>query len=469
MNDKQFLQATRNVVRLEDLSADIVRKIAPELWEIFKQVGRLMRSMPEGEVMRQMQYRQMQQRIASMFIPTNERFKNELREALGREVEYQMHRAEAYLNVAEVTQKQRAAAAAVQPGISTVPSALPSVTTSSTALGQTATLGNVPLTLGPANFELGSQITRTQLMALVDDTQVLGKRLEDLFAVYVPRKNGAATDLGPWLKSNMTIIDRVTKTGFITGMTNDEIADEIAKAARTSQVQAKAIARTAVMDMSQRAHNRMWDENRDVIAAYEYSAVFDYRVCEQCAPWSGAVRRKRSELPQTPRHPNCRCMVLPLTQTEWELRKDEPLDASFVELVPGEKVLTDKDGKPLKTAAGKWRYKNIDHPKAKKGERYYANPVFVNGKRYWRKAVDLPAQGRDVVMADFLRRASRQTQNEVLGVERANWFRALVSQKDRFGNYAMDSQAALMKVLPRSLDPPPKVPRGHRRGRKQGG
>ena len=140
-----------------------------------------------------------------------------------------------------------------------------------------------------------------------------------------------------------------------------------------------------------------------------------------------------------------------------------------MELVPGEKVLTDKDGKVLKTAEGKWRFKNVDHPKAKKGERYYANPVFVNGKRYWRKAVDLPAQGRDVVMADFLRRASRQTQNEVLGVERANWFRALVSQKDRFGNYAMDSQKALMQVLPRSLDPPPKVPRGYGRGRKQGG
>lgn len=463
MNEQQFLLATRNVVRLEDLSEDAIRKIAPELREVFVQIGKLMRNMPEGEVMRQMQYRQMQQRIASIFIPTNNRLKVELQELLRREVEFQAHRAQAYLDVAEKTGKQRAAAAAVQQGVSTVPSALPPVSVEQTAAGLRPSWGAVPPTLGPANFQFGSEITRTQLLALADDTRVLGKRLEDLFAVFQIKKDGTVSDLGPWIKSNAKAIDRVVKTGFLIGQTNDEIADGIVATTKTSIAQAKAIARTAVMDMSQRAHNRMWDANREVIAAYEYSAIFDYRVCQQCAPYSGMIRRKRTGLPQTPRHPNCRCMVLPLTQTQWELRKDDPLGGSFVELVPGEKVVRGKDGKPARTAKGKWRFENIGHPPAKKGERYYSKPVVVNGKRYWRKAVDMPAQtGRNVAMADFLRRASPETQAEVLGQDRARWFRALIGRKDRFGNYAMDSQEALLRVLPRRDGPPPRVPKDYK-------
>lgn len=302
MNERQFLMATRNVVRLEDLSADIVRKISPQLRDIFKEIGRLMRSMPEGEVMRQMQYRQMQQRIASLFLPANDRLYQELVAALGREVEYQARWAKAYLDVAEVTEKQRAAAAMAQQGVGTVPSALPPISYEQSSLGIRPVMGKVPETLGPANFQLGGEITRTQLVAIAQETEVLGKRLDQLFATYTTGKNGQPVAMGPWIQSNIKTVDRLVKTGFLTGQTNDEIAQGIAAATRTSIVQSKAVARTAVMDMTQRAHNEFWDANRDVIAAYEYTATFDYRVCEQCAPWSGAMKRKRSELPETPRH-----------------------------------------------------------------------------------------------------------------------------------------------------------------------
>ena len=426
MNERQFLLATRNVVRLEDLSADTVTKILPDLRKAFDDVSKLIDRLPREDILRQMQYKQMQQRIASIFVGVNEQFKGELTAALRGEVERQAYFAQQFLDAAEVTPAQRVAAETPQPGLTVGP-----------ALGQ-----------GPVFQELGAGITRTQLLALTDDVQVLGQRMEKIFAV-------DDRGLSPWIKTNIDKIDRVVKTGFLTGQTNEEIAAGLrqfsTKASRVTKAQSEAIARTAVMDMSQRAQARFYDANRDRIYAYEYDAVFDYRVCEQCAPWSGAIRRKRSELPDTPRHPNCRCQRLPLTRTEWELRKSDPPDnASFVDLVPGERKVLDADGKPVIGPNGKHTYRKLDRPKEKKGETFYKRPVYVDGKRYWRKRVDVPAAAnRQDQMAEFLRNSSRETQAQVMGVERATRFRRLLREKDRNGQKRFTAQQALVRVLPR--------------------
>lgn len=448
MNERQFLLAIRNVVRLEDLSAETAAKILPQLRQAFDDVTRLIDALPPEDIMRQMRYKQMQQRIASIFVGVNEQFKNELTATLRGEVERQAYFAQQYLNAAELSPAQRAAAAAPSVGVGTVPVAQPSVSITETARGFTASLGDVPPTFGPGNFQLGGQITRTQLMALADETQVLGKRFDKLFAV-------DGRGISPWIQSNIDRIDRVVKAGFLTGQSNEEIAAGLrqfsSRSSRLTKTQSEAIARTAVMDMSQRAQARFYDANRDRIYAYEYDATFDYRVCEECAPWSGAIRRKRSELPETPRHPNCRCQRLPLTRTEWELRKEEaPGNASFVDLVPGERKVYGSDGKPVIGPNGKHTYRKVDRPKEKKGEKYYARPVYVGGKRYWRKRVDVPAAAnRQDQMAEFLRNASRETQAEVMGGERAARFRGLLKEEDRNGEKRFTAQQALLRVLPR--------------------
>jgi len=448
MNERQFLLATRNIVRLEDLSADTVAKILPDLRKAFDDVSKLIDRLPREDILRQMQYKQMQQRIASIFVGVNEQFKGELTAALRGEVERQAYFAQQFLDAAELAPAQRAAAVAPPVGVGTVPSAQPAVTFTETARGTSASLGSVPPSLGPANFQLSGEITRTQLLALTDDVQVLGQRMEKIFAV-------DDRGLSPWIKTNIDKIDRVVKTGFLTGQTNEEIAAGLrqfsTKASRVTKAQSEAIARTAVMDMSQRAQARFYDANRDRIYAYEYDAVFDYRVCEQCAPWSGAIRRKRSELPDTPRHPNCRCQRLPLTRTEWELRKSDPPDnASFVDLVPGERKVLDADGKPVIGPNGKHTYRKLDRPKEKKGETFYKRPVYVDGKRYWRKRVDVPAAAnRQDQMAEFLRNSSRETQAQIMGVDRATKFRRLLREKDRNGQKRFTAQQALVRVLPR--------------------
>lgn len=452
MNEQQFFMATRNIVRLEDLSAETVKRILPQLRWALDDLSRMIDALPSEDLARQIQYRQMQQRIASIMAGVGDRFKAELSATLRAEVEQQVYFAEKFLRTASAIPSQREAALAPQPGLGTVPTELPSTATTATARGYTAQMGAVNPVLGPANFQLGSEITRTQLMALADDARVLGKTLDELF-------DSPAGSISPWLKTNIGIVDRVVKTGFLTGQTNEEIAKQLMGRERLMRSQAQAVARTAVMDMSQRAHEKFWDANRDRIAAYEYDATFDYRVCEICAPWHGAIKRKKEELPAVPQHPNCRCRVLPVTQTQWELRKEDgPQNATFIELVPGEKVVRGEDGKPLRTKGGKWKFENVNHPPAKKGERYYANPVVVNGKRYWKKAVDAKAgTPGPYQMADFLRNANNVTQQQVLGTDtktgedRAARFRQLLKEKDRFGNPRFTAQQALLKVLPRDL------------------
>lgn len=431
MNNKQFLLATRNVVRLEDLASATAKKVLPSLKQAMEDIAGLIDDLPEGDIMRGLRYKQIYEQMASIYLGPNELFKNELLLMLRNEVEEQTLFAKQFLDAADTTT-----------GVSTVPSAKPPVSVTQTARGTTASLGAVPPTLGPGNYGVGVEITRTQLTALADDVQVLGVRLEELFKM--------DTGTSKWIQSNINQIDRTVKTGFLTGQTNAEISRAIQDKLRASKAQADAVARTAVMDLSQRAQAKFYDANRDRIAGYEYDAVFDYRVCEQCAPWSGAIRRKRSELPTTPRHPSCRCQRLPLTASEWALRKDDPQkSSSFVDLVPGEKVKRDSKGKPMRGPSGKYVYENTPKPKAKSNEKFYSKPVFVDGKRYWRKRVDAPtAAHRNEQMAEFLRRASNDTQDRVMGVERADKFRGYTREKDRKGNYRYTSQEALVKALP---------------------
>lgn len=433
MNNKQFLLATRNVVHLEDLASATAKKILPSLKRVLADIAALINDLPEEDLIRQLRYKQIYQQMASMYLGPNEQFKNELLFMLRNEVEEQVIFAKQFLDAAET-----------RTGVSTAASAQPPVTLTQTARGTTASLGTIPPTLAPGNFGVGTEITRTQLMALADDTQVLGVRLEKLFEM--------DSGTSKWIQSNINQIDRTVKTGFLAGQSNAELSRAIQDKLRATKSQADAVARTAVMDLSQRAQARFYDANREHIAAFEYSAVFDYRVCEQCAPWSGVIRRKRDELPTTPRHPSCRCLRLPLTSVEWELRKDDPQkSSSFVDLVPGEKVKRDSKGRPMRGPSGKYTYENTPRPKARSNEQFYSRPVFVDGKRYWRKRVDSPAAiSRNEQMAEFLSKASNDTQENVMGVERANRFKGLLKQKDRRGNYRYTPQQALVKVLPRS-------------------
>ena len=103
-------------------------------------------------------------------------------------------------------------------------------------------------------------------------------------------------DESHFINTQIERIDKVVKKGFLSGETNDEIARNLRTASNAAIRDSKAIARTAVMDMSHRAHYREWDANSDRIVMWEFDATMDYRVCPRCYPNDGERAKTRSAL-----------------------------------------------------------------------------------------------------------------------------------------------------------------------------
>jgi SPP1 gp7 family putative phage head morphogenesis protein len=408
MNEQQAFAAIRNAIRLENLGRDVAAKVTPELTAIFKQVRELIGGMPAEAIMRDSHYRRVLMQLAPLFRGVNDRLYLELTNALQKEVVEQAHWAQSFLRIAELNPERTTG------GVTTIQNARLRVSSlTRTATGYGATVSQMPVaSLGPATFELGSAVTRTQLMALVDETEVLGKRLTQLFGL----EDFADS---PFIGTQLKRIDRTVKQGFLAGETNEQIAQNIGKLDRIATRDARAVARTAVMDMSQRAHEQMWDANAEVIVLWEFDATFDYRVCPQCFPYDGKRAKDRGNLPSVPRHPNCRCRVLPLTATSLALEKKDMKD--------GITISTVQVGKP-------------SHTRGDTKPREYKTKAKVNGKRVPKFSQDYEVpRGERPTMAFFLTRANNETRQAVLGVENAKRFGAMLE--------SMNPEDALREII----------------------
>ena len=238
----------------------------------------------------------------------------------------------------------------------------------------------------------------------------MGKRLEQLFGT----DEGASV----WIRDNIKQIDKTVKQGFLLGETNEEIANRLPGMGQLAVTRNRAIARTAVMDMSQRAHETFWDANNNfdwvdpetgetrevrLIKLWEFDATFDYRVCPQCYPYDGKRVKERSDLPSVPVHPNCRCRILPLTATALALEKEdmaEGMKTSMVEI-----------NKNANTAKG----------------RVYKTKARVGNRKYTKSSQDIKAPvGQRPTMGLFLLRANQETREAVLGKTNAKRFAEMV-------------------------------------------
>ena len=198
MNEQQGFQAIRNAIRLENLAESLAVPVSKQLRVIFNELASQFRRMPPGNLEREIWYRQQMLRTADMFIPLSQEAYADMSEALREEVTHQMAHAQAYMDIAREIPANEVAIVAPQDGISLTPAA-----------GQ-----------GPVGQQLGNvQFTRQQLVTIAEDTQVLGDRLGDLFRPNLDSKGKH----GKWIEQNINLIDKKVKTGFLTGMTSDQI------------------------------------------------------------------------------------------------------------------------------------------------------------------------------------------------------------------------------------------------------
>jgi len=83
---------------------------------------------------------------------------------------------------------------------------------------------------------------------------------------------------------------------------------------------ATMIARTELLDVSNKVLGAYYKENDDIIESVEYMATLDKRTCLVCAPLDGTIFKLvngEHKGPRVPQHPQCRCIYAPRTYS-WE-------------------------------------------------------------------------------------------------------------------------------------------------------
>jgi len=84
---------------------------------------------------------------------------------------------------------------------------------------------------------------------------------------------------------------------------------------------AEMIARTEILRIANAVNADLYQRNDDVVKGVMWVATLDQRTCPQCAPLDGTTYfyEKNEKPPEIPQHPNCRCILSPITRSWKEL------------------------------------------------------------------------------------------------------------------------------------------------------
>ena len=239
----------------------------------------------------------------------------------------------------------------------------------------------------------------------ISRTRISGQTLERAFPISI-EGSGAAMTLGRgdsgFAQFMVNTLDTRVRTALLRGDTTEEVARELifdsmkqglnlGPTANQLKNHARAAARTALMDGSQRIQEEVWDANPGVIAGWEFDATNDSRTCPRCFPLDGLFSKEKEGIPSTPLHPGCRCRRLPLTNTAMLLRAegDEP-GGSSVELVAPGDVPQQRDGESTK-----------DYKARLSAERYFLTKGKAGGEMWVRRAIDHKAIKQTMAVDDL--------------------------------------------------------------------
>ena len=127
------------------------------------------------------------------------------------------------------------------------------------------------------------------------------------------------------------LIRNAVRMGYIEGETTEQIVRRI-RGTRSQKYadgwleitrrNAQAIVRTAVQHTSSFAAQRMYEENSDIIKALRYTSVLDARTTAICRARSGKVFPLGASRPAIPAHINCRSRYVPITKSFREMGLD---------------------------------------------------------------------------------------------------------------------------------------------------
>lgn len=452
MTPDQAKQLVHLAFHEQSLAAQITKGADPALLSALRSIAQMIQGLPpEGDLLREQAWRRLKPQVMRELDQFAGRFGDEVLSALKTEAAAAEKFAVDYVRHAPEAPRPVVSAAA--------PPAVPTL-----IFGQ-----DIPVTTGRIYYNAISQ------------TEVAGQRLTKLFGKTIDEAGGILTvgqERTGMARFFMTSIDRRVTEGILTGQTTEAIAQDLifdsvkgglnlGKTARQLKGQATTVARTAVANALNRAHEAFWDANNKwewtddsgvkregtVIQGYVFDATTDSRACPECAMYDQKFAKRREELPPTPLHPRCRCIRRPVTGTELELMREDKKagqdGGTGVQLYQASELPGKKKGE---SAADFIKRKRAERKVALAGgkdvsERWYATPVKQNGKTFYRVAKDLPVEDRTGVrrVPEWLAKTNRTTQVEFFGGGKPGAIRQEAFSK--LVDKGMDPREALNRLL----------------------
>lgn len=442
MNDKQKIVEVTDQFALKNASDETLRKILPSYRLAIERITDLLGNMPEGDLERDLWLRTQLATIERQFQPVADRINAVLPPAEADQFMRAMDNAADFLKADDI-----------RPG--PVPKQKPLVATTTggqqvTQTGNLFDLGVVsdPSLVSPTN-PAGEFITPA-----ITRQQIEAASRSGGFSTFTLDKQQITLDqvLPEWRKAQAANLEKVLRTGFLSGQSNQEIMRQFGPLGpgRRGWAMTEAVVRTGMAEASQAAHDAFFDANEDLLPKvpggyrWEWDATNDTRLCPECAPLDGRRFKTRDEMPAKP-HWGCRCKKLPITATMAQMRADGDVPSgSFLERRP----VTYTNGKMDPPPKG-WDGRMKGGQKV--NQNAYARPQrqgykTVNGKKkpemYWVRRKDLP-KGRNTA-GDMLKNTNRDSREQVLGSKKMadKWDEMIVLPK-----YANDPQSLVVKLL----------------------
>ena len=420
---QQKLVVVRDQFVLKGLSDDALRQILPAYREALQRLQFLLRTMPEGNIQRELWLKTQLATIEAQFRPVADRIYQVLPEAQARAFEEGLTNARKYLEAGGIQPEPAAA----------------TTTLSSTTIGgqQVSVTGNLP------GFNLTSAVDKGFISPSITRQQIVAAARETGFSVLSPggSKVGLADLLPKYTAALGKQVQDKLRAGFLLGLTNEEVERQIISVAgelgpgRKGRAMTEAVVRTSMAEASQSAHDAFYEANADLLiptkSGYRWwwDASNDTRLCPLCAPLDGLKYKERSDVPAKP-HLRCRCAILPITATMELLEKEEgEAKGSFLEASP---VQYDSKGRRLPPPAGYT------------GDNAYKRPMKIDGKQQWVRRRDLGPG--ETTAGHMLQNANENSKRLILGSQKMvdEWNKRIKLKK-----YATDPQQLVIDLLGR--------------------
>ncbi len=119
------------------------------------------------------------------------------------------------------------------------------------------------------------------------------------------------------------------KQSLLTGLTLGHGPRDVAKSGaddlNISQWRAQTIARTSMLNAYRSSQLANYQANSDVVQGWRWSAALSSRTCAACLAEDGTIHGLDEEMES---HPNCRCSMIPLTNSWSDILSSSGIDTS---------------------------------------------------------------------------------------------------------------------------------------------